>query len=40
LERNDPTEGFAAMYAVIVSMSPWTDSSALASPHASTSAEA
>ena len=40
LDRKVPTEGFAAMQAAMVSMSPWTDSSAFLSEHASTSAEA
>mmetsp|Transcript_24366 Transcript_24366/g.39198 ORF Transcript_24366/g.39198 Transcript_24366/m.39198 type:complete len:233 (-) Transcript_24366:274-972(-) len=38
--RKAPTAGLAAMYAVMVSMSAWTDSSAALSPHASLSADA
>ena len=38
--RKVPTEGFAVMYAAMVSMSPCTDSNAFWSEHASTSAEA
>jgi len=40
LERKVLMAGLAAMYAERVSMSPWTESRALASAHASTRAEA